>query len=200
MRRFTAVRGFTLIELLVAITVLSLVSLISWRGLESLSATRARLEPEAEDIRAMLTVFGQMEIDVARAANPNFVPMPTPPVSASGIDGGTLEIVRFAPGLDDEASALQFVVYRVSAGQLVRQITPPLHSAGLVSQAAFAAHPLLDHVRALRVRFWRNGQGWSEVADETTPAPGVGASAGIEVTVERDDGTSVRRVLISGTT
>ncbi|HKO67401.1 MAG TPA: prepilin-type N-terminal cleavage/methylation domain-containing protein, partial [Burkholderiaceae bacterium] len=33
-------RGFTLLELLVAITVLSIVSMIAWRGLDSLVATR----------------------------------------------------------------------------------------------------------------------------------------------------------------
>jgi general secretion pathway protein J len=31
-------RGFTLLELLVAITVLSIVSMIAWRGLDSLAA------------------------------------------------------------------------------------------------------------------------------------------------------------------
>ena len=36
-------RGFTLLELLVAITVLSIVSMIAWRGLDSLVATRERL-------------------------------------------------------------------------------------------------------------------------------------------------------------
>ena len=38
-------RGFTLLELLVAISVLSVVSVIAWRGLDSLVATRERLEP-----------------------------------------------------------------------------------------------------------------------------------------------------------
>ena len=45
-------RGFTLLELLVAITVLSIVSVIAWRGLDSLVMTRERLEPEADDVRA----------------------------------------------------------------------------------------------------------------------------------------------------
>ena len=53
-------RGFTLLELLVAITVLSIVSMIAWRGLDSLVATRERLEPEVDDVRSLLTTFGQM--------------------------------------------------------------------------------------------------------------------------------------------
>ncbi|HXF47037.1 MAG TPA: prepilin-type N-terminal cleavage/methylation domain-containing protein, partial [Burkholderiaceae bacterium] len=62
--------GFTLLELLVAISVLAVVSLIAWRGLDTLVATRARLAPEAEDVRALLTAFGQLERDVARTINP----------------------------------------------------------------------------------------------------------------------------------
>ena len=43
-------RGFTLLELLVAISVLSVVSIIAWRGLDSLVATRERLEPGEETL------------------------------------------------------------------------------------------------------------------------------------------------------
>ena len=61
-------RGFTLLELLVAITVLSIVSLIAWRGLDSLVHTRERLQPEAEQVRELLVAFGQVERDLAQVA------------------------------------------------------------------------------------------------------------------------------------
>ena len=66
-------RGFTLLELLVAITVLSIVSMIAWRGLDSLVSTRERLEPEVDDMRSLLTTFGQMERDLTQVTNPAFL-------------------------------------------------------------------------------------------------------------------------------
>ena len=46
-------RGFTLLELLVAISVLAIVSMIAWRGLDSLLATRERLEPQGDEVRGL---------------------------------------------------------------------------------------------------------------------------------------------------
>ena len=66
-------RGFTLLELLVAITVLSVVSVIAWRGLDTLVMTRDRLEPEVDETRAMLVAFGQMERDLSQVVNPAFL-------------------------------------------------------------------------------------------------------------------------------
>jgi len=69
-------RGFTLVELLVAIWIMSVVAVIAWRGLSALVATRDRLGPEADEVRAMLTGFGQMERDLAHAANPTLASLP----------------------------------------------------------------------------------------------------------------------------
>ncbi len=186
--------GFTLLELLVAITVLSLVSLISWRGLESLLATRTRLEPEADEVRAMLTVFGQMELDLAQVANPNFIPLPALPIGAGS---GTLQVVRFAPVEADQASALQLVVYIVRDGQLSRAVSAPLRSAALLAQAPLQDATLLSGVRAMQVRVWRTGQGWVDPEAGLVATPDNAMPEGIEVTVERNDGTRVRRVLLT---
>ncbi len=192
--------GFTLLELLVAITVLSLVSLISWRGLESLTATRIRLEPEANEIRAMLTTFGQMELDFAQVANPAFITLPLQPVSAREGGQGALEIVRFAPMESDQASAIQRVVYSLKDGQLSREVSSPVRTPALLAQAPLSAAPLLSNVRALQVRVWRAGQGWVDAGGGIAPTPDnpFAVPPGIEVTVERDDGTRLRRVMVTG--
>ena len=194
-----AIRGFTLLELLVAISVLSLVSLISWRGLESLAATRLRLEPQADELRALLTAFGQIELDLAQAAHPAFVTLPFEPIVAGGGRRATLAIVRFAPVNVDEASAIQRVVYSLKDGQLVREVSAPIRTPGLLAQAPLSEARLLANVRALQVRLWRKGQGWVDASAGNAPAPdnpfGL-PPEGVEVTLERDDGTRVRRVLV----
>lgn len=194
------VRGFTLLELLVAITVLSLVSLISWRGLESLTATRMRLEPEAGELRALLTVFGQMEFDVAQLAEPSLVPLPVQPIAIGTGSGATLEIVRFAAVESNEASALQRVVYRLADGKLTRSVSTAIRTPALLSQVPLSEATLLGDVRTMQVRLWRRGQGWVDASVGVAPAPDnpFGLPDGLEVTLERNDGTRVRRVLVIG--
>jgi len=120
-------RGFTLLELLVAITVLSIVSLIAWRGLDSLVMTRERLEPEADDVRALLTTFGQMERDLAQVSNPKFLGLNVSPITVSVADGAMmLQLARIAPPAPDRPTEVQTVFYRVVDGTLMRHASPAL--------------------------------------------------------------------------
>ncbi len=194
-------RGFTLIELLVAITVLSLVSLISWRGLESLTATRMRLEPEGEEIRAMLTAFGQLEVDLAQVANPTFLSLPVAAISVQSSGGQpALEIIRFAPVDADQASAIERVVYSLKDGQLTRATSAASRTAASLVQAPLTETPLLSNVTSLQLRFWHQGQGWTDASAGVAPTPDnpSGLPEGVEVTLIRNDGTQLRRVLLTG--
>ena len=120
-------RGFTLLELLVAITVLSVVSVIAWRGLDTLVKTRDRLEPELDGTRAMLVAFGQMERDLTSVVNPAFLGLNASPVNVRVVDGTALiEVERVAAPAPDRATEVQTVYYRVVDGTLVRQATPAL--------------------------------------------------------------------------
>ena len=113
--------GFTLVELLVAIWIMSIVSIIAWRGLSALVATRDRLGPEADDVRAVLTGFGQMERDLAHAAGPVLGSASALPVSVQIVDGApALQVLRFSEPLANGASAVQLVTYSVMDGALSR--------------------------------------------------------------------------------
>lgn len=203
-RRF--VRGFTLLELLVAITVLSIVSIIGWRGLESLVTTRERLEPIGDDVRSMLTAFGQMERDLTQTANPTFLGLTSPPVNVTAADGAALlQIVRVAPAAADRATEIQTVFYRVIDGTLMRQATAPQPTISRVPSENYETARLLDKVRGMRIRTWVAGIGWTQPGDDIAqppPAPGVdprtAAPPGVEVTIERDDGRIFRRVFLVG--
>jgi general secretion pathway protein J len=186
--------GFTLVELLVAIWIMAVVAVISWRGLSSLVNTRDRLGPEADEVRGMLTSFGQMERDLAHAVNPAVAPLPSAPVWVPIVDGApSLQLLRFSEPLPDGSSAIQLVGYIVVDGALLRQSSAPMGSAQDALNAAPTTVRLLTGVASMQVRLWRINEGW------VVPAPtDVAATAGVEVVLTRTDGTSLRRVLLVG--
>jgi general secretion pathway protein J len=199
-------RGFTLLELLVAISVLSVVSVIAWRGLDSLVATRERLEPEVDETRAMLVAFGQMERDLSQLANPDFLGLAATPLNVRPADGAMMiEVARVAVPVPDRATEVQTVYYRVVDGTLVRQATPPLPYFQPSSSEAIENARLIGNVRSMDVRIWRTGVGWVPPGDSaaSTATPGAPAPAGrnqpapgIEVTLTRTDGRTYRRVFL----
>jgi general secretion pathway protein J len=192
--RIGPARGFTLVELLVAIWIMAVVSIVAWRGLSSLIATRDRLAPETDEVRALLIGFGQMERDLAQAANPVLISLVGSPVRVRIIDGATaLQILRLSQTLPDGASAVQQVTYSVIDGALLRQSSPPMRSV----QGALNAPPttvrLVSAVASMQVRVWRLNEGWVVPGEADTATP-----AGVEVQVTRSDGTRLRRVLLVG--
>ena len=198
-------RGFTLIELLVAITVLAIVSLIAWRGLDTLVATRERLEPEVDEVRALLTAFGQMERDIGQVPNPAFLGLATSPLNVRVADGAELlELARVAPVVPDRATEVQTVYYRVVDGILMRQATPPLPGFERTDSERFETARLLPDVQAMRIRIWQQGIGWVSAFDrpdaDASPAASARSQAppGIEVTLERSNGKQFRRVFLVG--
>jgi len=199
-------RGFTLLELLVAISVLSVVSVIAWRGLDSLVATRERLEPEFDETRAMLVAFGQMERDLSQVANPAFLGLESSPLNVRPADGAMMiEVARVAVPVPDRATEVQTVYYRVVDGSLVRQATPPLPYFQASSSEAIESARLLGNLKSMDVRIWRAGAGWVAPGGnvEGAAAPGNPApiarnqpAPGIEVTLTRTDGRTYRRVFL----
>ncbi len=186
--------GFTLLELLVAIGILAMVSIIAWRGLSALIATRDRLQPEADNVRTLLTSFGQMQQDLAQAANPVLISLGRPPVRVLVVDGTpTLQILRLAPEPGDDASAVQQVTYSVVDGALVRLSTAPARSVAIATSASANSTRLMAGVASMRVRFWRPTLGWivPDPAEVLTPP-------GVEVELTRADGTRYRRVMLVG--
>ena len=198
-------RGFTLLELLVAITVLSVVSVIAWRGLDTLVATRDRLEPEVDETRAMLVAFGQMERDLTQVINPAFLGLAVTPLNVRPADGATMiELARVAPVVPDHPTEVQTVYYRVIDNTLVRQATPALAQFQRGVAGQFENARLLNHIRSMDVRLWQPGVGWTPAGDQVegpnAPAAPPSArnqpAAGVEVTLTRTDGKSFRRVFL----
>lgn len=211
-------RGFTLLELLVAITILATVSLIAWRGLDTLVRTRARLAPEGDEVRALLIAFGQLDRDLAGTVSPRFFASDSSPIVVTTVAGQpALTITRIAAAASDGPTALQVIGYRVEEGVLVRSASRPMRGRGAIAASEVTNVRILEGVKSMRVRLWRDGQGWIDalapgamlpVPPAAAAAPGNPAAAaqanalvvppGVEVTLERNDGKLYRRVLLAG--
>jgi general secretion pathway protein J len=92
MRR-TDRQGFTLIETLVGLALLALVSLMSWRGLDSMLRTQQRLAERGQSLASLQTALAQWNMDLDQSAE-------TPYLNALTWDGRSLRIVRRAVDQD----------------------------------------------------------------------------------------------------
>ncbi|WP_295855857.1 prepilin-type N-terminal cleavage/methylation domain-containing protein [uncultured Xylophilus sp.] len=80
-------RGFTLVELLVALTVMALLAIMSWRGLDGMTRAQAQTQARADEVLALQAGLAQWGADLdAIAAVDRIVPLDW--------DGRALRITR----------------------------------------------------------------------------------------------------------
>ncbi|RYF59303.1 MAG: prepilin-type N-terminal cleavage/methylation domain-containing protein [Comamonadaceae bacterium] len=183
-----AQQGFTLIEVMVALVLMAVVSLVSWRGLESVVRIREHVERDAERDATIVRVMGQLERDVQMRA-PDYVLegggatatsrpslLPTSVVIERQDNAGVrLEVVRLSGA---EAGGWQRIRWWLEAGTLRRAVAQtsdrfPLPQAG-------PGATILENVTAFGVRAYVPGQGWTPA----TAAAGAQSASGLEFVVE----------------
>lgn len=183
--------GFTLVELLVAITVLAMVAVLGWRGLDSILRSRIAITEDIEQTHGMQLMFAQLESDCARIA-PSSLVGNRPTLLAQD---GRLLLVR-AVFADDAPTRVQTVDYRLADGRLTRRESVPTRDLAALDASwreARADAPTHDAivmqsaVVAMSTRVWTNDRiGW-QAASVLAQAPrAVGATPvsveGLEVT------------------
>lgn len=160
--------GFTLIEVLVALTLMALVSLISWRGLDAVQQSGERLDDRAEETLAVVRALGQIERDLLLHAGADVLPG-----LVSAVPGGAADDTpRMPVGIAwDAQTGLSLV--RSAGDGLWQQLRWYLHDGKLIRAAGAPSYLLplpdvqsevvvLEQVSGLSVRMWQPGQGWVE--------------------------------------
>jgi type II secretion system protein I/type II secretion system protein J len=109
-------RGFTLIELLVAITILAMVAVLGWRGLDGIIRSRGALTAQMEQTRGMQLAFAQMQSDCENLATPALLRNR----DLLQADDNRITMVRMVLA-ENQPSRLQVVSYRVRDGVLTRR-------------------------------------------------------------------------------
>ncbi len=79
--------GFTLIELLVTISIMALMTLLSWRGIDGMMRTKDQLSARSDQVLTLQTALTQWTVDLDNLAE-------TRTVSAADYDGSVLRMTR----------------------------------------------------------------------------------------------------------
>ncbi|MES2296689.1 MAG: prepilin-type N-terminal cleavage/methylation domain-containing protein [Pseudomonadota bacterium] len=107
--------GFTLVELLVAISILAIVAVLGWRGLDTIVRARSALVQDMEQTRGLQLAFAQLQSDCAQIAGSGELPTRQTLVAQSG----SLTLIRTI-AFDGQPSQFEVVAYRFKDGGLTR--------------------------------------------------------------------------------
>jgi general secretion pathway protein J len=158
-------QGFTLIELLVAISILAIVAVLGWRGLDGIVRARYALNNDLEQTRGMQLAFAQLQNDCARIANAREIGLR----SVLMADPDRLTLVRNV-FTENQPSRVQVVAYRVVDGVLLRRESTPTRDAREIDRMwrtvlgdgdrENQSVPLQKNVTAMNIRTWIGNGGW----------------------------------------
>jgi general secretion pathway protein J len=198
-------RGFTLIELLVAISLMALMAVLSWRGLDGISRAQIQLQQRSDDVLALQSTLAQWGADLdAMAEQPN-----TPSLDW---DGRAMRILR--RGSASPGEGLRVVAWarrsEGGVGQWLRWQSPELRTRGELDlawqKAQIWAQTPSDEDRLREVRtvlldawqiFYFRGNAWTNPLSSAgvvdgAPAPVDGTATSVALSTTPD---GVRLVL-----
>ena len=197
-------RGFTLIELLVAITVMAIVAVLGWRGLDTIIRSRVALNEDLEQTRGLQLAFAQMQSDCGHIAKAEDIGK-RPWLS---VQPGRLTMVRrvFA---ENQPSRVQVVAYRIDGGVLTRRESVATRNlkeldaawtAALSDSADVPAVALHSGVSEMTIRSWVD-KVWRPAGMEGATSAGgtVAPPTGLEVSLRlRDRTDSLVKIFLLG--
>lgn len=197
-------RGFTLIELLVAITIMAIVAVLGWRGLDTIIRSRVALNNELSQTRGLQLAFAQMQSDTGHIAKADDIGR-RPVLS---VQPGRLTMVRMVFA-ENQPSRAQVIAYRIDGGVLTRRESIPTRDireldtawvAALGDTADVPAVALHSGVESMDIRSWVDRE-WRPAGTEGGTGPGGQTipATGLEVSLRlRDRPENLIKIFLLG--
>lgn len=163
-------QGLTLIELLVAISILGIVAVMGWRGLDSIVRSRTALNAELAQTRGMQLAFAQLQSDCAHLADKLLLPA-HPALNARP---EKLTLIRSVYA-ENQPTRLQVISYRVSDGKLSRRASPATRDLIALDQYWLTALQdtdlspsvtLQSGIKSMTLRVWLKGSMTWQAGDD----------------------------------
>jgi general secretion pathway protein J len=176
-------QGFTLVELLIAVSVMALMAVLSWRGLDGMTQATTRLHQRADEVQSLQAGLAQWGADLDAMVT-------LPQAQALDWDGRALRLTRRLVAPADGLVVVAWSRRELSdGGQWLRWQSPALRTRGELqaawAQAAQWAQNPGDADRALEVRvvplsqwqiFFYRGDAWTNPLS-SSGADGTGSSS-----------------------
>jgi general secretion pathway protein J len=194
----TKYQGFTLIELLIAISLMAVISIMCWRGLDGVLRSRDWLVTQSDDLKGMSSGFAQMEDDLRRSWMTKQMKLTANTIDFASSDSANNRIALslLRDGAQIAPGQVQQVSYRVRDGVFERGfsrwVLPDPATTKLNDRfESMTWQPLFEKVESAAWRVFVPGNGW--IDDKTWAAPGQSsqpgvpkvAALGVEVTLKR---------------
>ena len=120
--------GFTLIELLVAISIMALMAVLSWRGLDGMARTQSLTSQRADEVLTLQAGLAQWKLDLDMLA-------PTPNVTPIDWDGRVLRLTRRTATAGEGLQVVAWSRRNEAGGQWLRWQSPVVRTAGSWNEA-----------------------------------------------------------------
>ena len=174
-------QGFTLLEIMIALTIFAVISTLAWQILDGAMRTSSATDVAAAKLNQLQRAYNLLDRDFfqlqARA--------PRNDGDAFRLQDNTLELTTLT-GVSGQVQ-LERVRWRLEEKRLWRDVWPTIDApTGTQPEAV----PILDDVKSVRWRFWR--QGWHSTWSDPSRQP-----EGVELTLEMEKGDSWRWVFLT---
>ncbi|VWX32604.1 Type II secretory pathway component PulJ [Limnobacter sp. 130] len=144
-------QGFTLLEVLIALGIVSVISILSWQGLQEVLRSAGRVTAVDEQVQTVTAVFSQLEKDLA--ALELTLEGPTPEGDLIEVTGNGL-LIQFTQRNTSEPAYRERVEWVLDGATLLRIARRPSNP-----DQASVSEPIAT--RGMQVRLLREPGGWS---------------------------------------
>lgn len=201
------IRGFTLLELLIAVALLSVLAMLSWRGMDSVLQGRDRIVSASDDLRSLSVALSQMEEDLRRSWPIRLLGLPEPSIAFAPGDRSMADMALLRETSGADAMQVQRVIYRLRGGRFERGFgpwaAPSPDGSEPVAETPITWQPLLEGIDEVQYRAWVPTRGWVPANTLAQAAPPTAGSArtpsygGVEFALLRR-GERIVRVFLVG--